>query len=91
MIQKKTTFWSIQHILEWFKVMIKFQDGTQNMEKFTHFEIFIFIQQWLIQNIWSIGATICILNEKLQKILFKNYFMWKSEKWLKSSHSLFVK
>jgi len=88
---KKTTFWSSQHILEWFKVMIKFQDGTQNMAKFTHFEIFIFIQQRLIQNMWPIGATICILNKNLQKILFKNSFIWKSEKWLKSSHSLFVK
>ncbi len=60
-------------------------------KKKQHFEIFIFIQQWLIQNMWSIGATICILNKKLQKILFNNSFIWKNEKWLKNNHSLFVK
>jgi hypothetical protein len=45
--------------------MINFQDATQNLAKFTHFEIFIFIQQWLTQNMWSIGATICTFNNKL--------------------------
>jgi hypothetical protein len=48
--------------------MINFQDEMQNLAKFTHFEIFIFIQQWLTQNMWSIGATIGIFNNKLQKI-----------------------
>jgi len=44
----------------------------QNYDKFsnwnlksTHFERFIFIQQWLTQNMWSIGPTISILNNKL--------------------------
>jgi len=39
----------------------------QNLAKFTHFEIFIFIQDWLTQNILSIGATICIFNSKMQR------------------------
>jgi hypothetical protein len=33
----------------------------QNLAKFTQFEKFIYIQQWLTQNMWSIGATVCIL------------------------------
>ncbi len=41
--------------------MINFQDETQNLTKFTHFKKFIFIQQWLTQNMWYIGATIYIL------------------------------
>jgi hypothetical protein len=48
--------------------------------KFTHIEKFIFIQQWLTQNMWSIGATMCIFYNKLQKISFKKKFIWKSEK-----------
>jgi hypothetical protein len=31
--------------------MILFQDETQKLTKFTHFQIFIFIQQLLIKNI----------------------------------------
>ncbi len=46
---------------------INFQDETQNLTKYTHFEKFIFIQQWLTQNMWSIGPIICIFNNKLQK------------------------
>jgi hypothetical protein len=34
-------------------------------------------------NMWSIGPTICIFNNKLQKISFKKHFIWKSEKGLK--------
>jgi hypothetical protein len=52
--------------------------------KSTHFEIFIFIQQRLTQNMWSIGATIC-LDNKLQKISSKNTFIWNNEKWLKKT------
>jgi len=55
--------------------MINFEDETQNLAKFTHFEKFIFIQQLLAQNMYSIGATICIFNNKLQKISFKNPFI----------------
>jgi hypothetical protein len=65
--------------------MINFQNETQNLAKSTHFEKFIFIQQWLTQNMWSIGATICIFNNKLQKISFKNSLIWKSEKTKKVS------
>jgi len=32
--------------------MIQFQDEMQNLVEFTNFEIFIFIQQWLTQNMW---------------------------------------
>jgi hypothetical protein len=39
----------------------------QNWAEFTHFEKFIFVQQWLTQNMWSIEATIFIFNKKLQK------------------------
>ncbi len=44
----------------------KFSNEMQNLAEFTHFEKFIFIQQWLTQNMWSIGATMCIFNNKLQ-------------------------
>jgi hypothetical protein len=43
----------------------------QNLGESTHFEIFIFILEWLTQNMWSIGATICIFNNKLQNISCK--------------------
>jgi hypothetical protein len=71
--------------------MINFQGEIQNLAKFTLLEIFIVIQQWLTQNIWSIEATKCIFNNKLQKISFKNSFIWKNEKWLKKTHNPFVK
>jgi hypothetical protein len=51
--------------------MIIFQNETHNSAKSTEFENFIFIQHWLTQTMWSIGATICIFNNKLQKISFK--------------------
>jgi len=60
-------------------------------QNFQKFEKFISIQQWLTQNMWSIGVTICIFNNKLQKISFKNSFIWKSEKKLKMTHNTFVK
>ncbi len=75
----------------WFKIMINFQDEMQNLAKFTHFEKFIFIQQWLTQNMCSIGAIICIFNNKSHKISFKKIFIWKSEKRLKKTHNPFVK
>ncbi len=74
----------------WFKVMISIQHKTKNLAKFTHFEKFIFIQQWLTQNMWYIGATIYIFGNKLQKISFKNSFIQKNEKRLKKNHSSFV-
>jgi hypothetical protein len=71
--------------LKWFKIMIKFHDEMQILANFTHFEKVIFIQQWLTQNMWAIGATICICNNKLQKISFKKKFIWKNEKGLKKT------
>jgi len=51
-IQKKVVVYDIKkhtesssHTLVWFKIIIKFQNEMQNLTKFTHFEIFIFIQQ----------------------------------------------
>jgi hypothetical protein len=76
--------------LVWLKIMINFQDETQNLAKFTHFEKIIFIQQLLTKIMWSIEATICILN-KLQKISLKKKFIWKNEKGLKKTHNPFVK
>jgi hypothetical protein len=75
------------------QIIINFQDETQNLVKSTHFEKFIFIQKWLTQNMLYIGATICIFNNKLQKISFKNSFIGKSEKWpqKKRNHNHFVK
>ncbi len=67
--------------------MINFQDEVQNLAKFTHFEKNIFIRQWLTQNMWFSGATMCILNKKLQKISLKNSFIWKNEKTKKDSQS----
>jgi hypothetical protein len=32
----------------------------QNLTKFAHFEIFIFIQQWLTQNMWYILRQIYV-------------------------------
>jgi len=70
--------------------MINFQNEMQNLEEFTHFKKFIFIQQWLTQNMLFIGAIICIFNNKLQKILFKKKFIWKNEQGLNKIHSPFV-
>ncbi len=77
--------------MEWFKIMINFQDKMQNLVEFTHFVKFIFIQQWLTQNMWFNAVTIGILNSKLQKISFKKNFIWKNEKELKRIHNPFVK
>jgi hypothetical protein len=70
--------------------MINFQEEMQNLEKFTHFEKFILIQQWLTQSMWSIGATMCIFSNKLQKISFKNSFIWKSDLKKKDSQSFWL-
>ncbi len=65
--------------------MINFQFEMQNLAKSTHFEKSIFIQQWLTQNMWYIGATICIFNNKLQNISFQNSFIEKVKKFKKDS------
>jgi hypothetical protein len=56
-----------------------------------HFEKFIYIQQWLTYNMWSIGAIMCIFNNKLKKISFKKHFIWKSEKMTKKDSQSFCK
>jgi hypothetical protein len=72
--------------LVWFKVMINFQDETQNLAKCAHFDKFIFIKKWLSQNMSSIGGI--IFNNKLQNISFKISFIWKSGKdWKKNLES----
>ncbi len=69
----------------------KFSRWNAKSGKIIHFEELIYIQQWLTQNIWYIGGTICIFNNKLQKISLKNSFIWKSDKGVKKTHSHFVK
>jgi len=56
----------------------------QNPPKFTHFEKFIFIQQWLTQNMWSIGATICIFNKQVAKDFIQKFFHMKTWKFTKN-------
>jgi hypothetical protein len=73
----------------------------QNYDKFSRWNVessriytlwnFHIYSKWLTQNMWSIVATICIFNNNLQKISFKNSFIWKTEKGLKMTHSFFVK
>jgi hypothetical protein len=57
----------------WFKIMIKFGKKLR-LKKINIYSIMI------NKKMWSMGAIICISNSKLQKISFKNYFIWKSEK-----------
>jgi len=43
----------------------------QNLTKFVHLKIYIFIKKWLTQNMWHIGAIVNIININLQSwILF---------------------
>jgi hypothetical protein len=58
----------------------KFSRWNEESRRITHFEKFIFIKKWLSKNVWSIGATICIFNNKLQNISLKKKFIWKNEK-----------
>jgi hypothetical protein len=59
--------------------MINFQSEMYFVTKSTHFEKSIFIQEWLTQNMWSIGKPICIFKNKLQTISLKNTFIWNIE------------
>ncbi len=61
----------------WFEIMTNFQNKTQNLAKFVHFQKSIFIQIWLQTNIQHIGATIDTINKKFQNISFENSFIWK--------------
>jgi hypothetical protein len=53
--------------------MINFQNETQNLAKSTHFEIFIFIQQWLMQNMCCIGTNKCIINNFAKDFIQKKF------------------
>jgi len=61
----------------WFEIMKIFQNETQNLAKFVHFQKSIFIQIWLQTNIWHIGATINTINKKFENISFENSSIWK--------------
>ncbi len=54
-----------KHVLVWFKIMINFQDATQNLAKSTQFWDFHIYSMMINTNMWSIGATICTFNNKL--------------------------
>ncbi len=75
----------------WFKIMIKFQDEMHNLVEFTHFEKFIFIQQWLTKKCDILGQLCVFLLASYKKNSIKNSFIWKSEKGQKRTHSPFVK
>jgi hypothetical protein len=55
----------------------KFQDETQNLAKFVHFQKFIFLQIWLSNNIWHIGATINTICNFFKNISFENSSLGK--------------
>jgi len=67
-----------------------FSNEMQNQTKLAHLKKIISIQEWITQNIWYIGAIICIFNNKLQKIWFKYSFIWKSEKARKEFTIFFI-
>ncbi len=69
----------------------KFSRWNAKFEKFTHFEKFIFTQQWLTQNMWYIREIIFNFNNKFQNISFKNSFIPKSEKGQKKTYNPLVK
>jgi hypothetical protein len=73
------------------QIMIKFQVKTQNLAKSTHIEDFMFIQQWLTKNMWSIRKLYVFFIATCKNNSFKNSFIWKNEKLLKRTHSSFVK
>ncbi len=73
----------------WLRTMINFQNETQNLAKSTHFGKFIFIQQWLMQNMCFIGANTCIFNNVAKDFIQKK-ILWKSKKGLKKIHNRFV-
>jgi len=56
---------------------------------FTFWKIHIY-SKWLTQNMWYTTATICIFNNKLQKISLKNSFIWKKMKKTKKNSQLFL-
>jgi hypothetical protein len=59
------------------KIMINFQNKTQNQTKFANFEIFIFIQQQLMQIMSYIGQLYIFLKTSRKKISFKKNYVKK--------------
>jgi hypothetical protein len=57
-----------------------------NLPNLAHFEKFIFIQQWLTQNMWSIETIICIFNKKNTKHSIQKFLYTKKWKGLKKIH-----
>jgi hypothetical protein len=62
--------------------MTNFQDETQNLAKFMHFQKFLFFQIWLLKKN-HIGATINTIYTKFQNISFENLFLGKHVFWEK--------
>lgn len=63
----------------WFDIIIIFQDKTQNLAKFAHFEKFMFVQQWLTQKCDILGQFYVFLKTSCKDFI-KKKFKWKSEK-----------
>jgi hypothetical protein len=80
----------VKHILIWFEIIINFQNEMKNLTKYTHFEIIFIHGRWLTKKMWYIGTTICIFNNKLQKIPFIFFYMNKWKK-LKKICNHFIK
>jgi len=85
-IKNKVVIYDIYINLKWLTYfgMIQNYDkfsrwNTKSRKIYTFWEIHIY-STMVNKKMWSIGVTICIFNNKLQKISFKNSFIWKSEK-----------
>jgi hypothetical protein len=70
------------YILVWIKIMINFQNKTQNPTKFAHFWNLHIYSTIINTNHVIDWATICILKNKLQKISLKKK-LYEKVKWLK--------
>jgi len=59
--------WNCDHVLKW----------NAKFGKIYEFKKIHSLQKWLIKNMWHIGAIVNVINNKLQKISFENFFLWK--------------
>jgi len=57
----------------------------------THFEIFIFIQQWITKNMWYIGQLYVFLITSLQKFWNSKFSLYKNVKGAKKGFTSFYK
>jgi hypothetical protein len=48
----------MEHVWRWYEIVIMFYNEIKNLGKFMHLIFFIFIQKWLAQNMWHIGAIV---------------------------------